>query len=190
MSSNFLYQPFVVLSGNLGGKVPVVDDDLSSHKQEIYPTTSLDENCTEFEFQMNLNYYVDLGQTYLVLKLKLVRGHGYETQKSKDVKKEHKKETKTDEEATAGEDQEEPVPLVTHVNNILPSFFSNVQVYIKNQNSYNSNGLYAHKSYISNYFKVAISEYKGAVHCEGYDYEELPVKLWKRLCLTVFSQGE
>ena len=39
MTSNFLYQPFAAVSGNLGGKVPVVDDVLSSHQQGIYPTT-------------------------------------------------------------------------------------------------------------------------------------------------------
>ena len=32
--------------------------------------------------------------------------------------------------------------------------------------------MYAHKSYISNNFKGAISEYKGILHCEGYGYEE------------------
>ena len=79
MSSNFWYQSIVAVSGNLGGKVSVVDDVLSSHEQEIYPTTSLDENCIEFEFQTDRNYYVNLRQTYLVLKLKLVRGRGYET---------------------------------------------------------------------------------------------------------------
>ena len=33
--------------------------------------------------------------------------------------------------------------------------------------------MYAHKSYISNNFKGAISEYKGVLHCEGYDYENI-----------------
>ena len=70
--------------------------------------------------------------------------------------------------------EEEAVPLVTHVNNLLNSIFSNVEVYINNQQIYNSNGLYAHKSYVSNNFKGAISEFKGVLHCEGYDYEELP----------------
>ena len=79
MLVNFRYQPFVAVSGNLGGKVPVVDDVLSSHEQEIYPTTSLNENCKEFEFQTDRNYYVDLRQTYLAWKLKLVRARGYET---------------------------------------------------------------------------------------------------------------
>ena len=59
MSSNFRYQLFVAVSGNLGGKVPVVDDVLSSHEQEIYLTTSLDENCIECEFQTDRNYYVE-----------------------------------------------------------------------------------------------------------------------------------
>ena len=52
--------------------------------------------------------------------------------------------------------------------------FSNVEVYINNQQIYNSNGLYAHKSYISNNFKGAIFEYKGVLHCEVYDYEDFP----------------
>ena len=168
MSSNFRYQPSVAVSGNLGGKVPVVDDVLSYHEQEIYPTTSLDENCIKFEIQTDRNYYVDLRQTYLALKLKLVKGRGYETYNTKEVKKEHKDEAKAEEEETA-EDEEATVPLVTHVNNILHSIFSSVEVYINNQQIYNSNGLYAHKSYISNNFKGAIFEYKGVSHCEGYD---------------------
>ena len=162
----------MAVSGNLGGKVPVIDDVLSSHEQEIYPTTSLDENCIEFEFQTDRIYYVDLRQTYLALKLRLVRGHGYESYNTKEVKKEHKEEAKAEEEDTAEED--DPVLLVTHVNNILHSIFSNVEVYINNQQNYNSNGLYAHKSYISNNFNGAISEYKGVLHCEGYDYDEFP----------------
>ena len=70
------------------------------------------------------------------------------------------------------EEQDAPVPLVTHVNNILHSIFSNVEVLINNQQIYNPNGLYAHKSCISNNFNGAISEYKGVLHCEGYDFEE------------------
>ena len=144
MSSNFRYQPFVAVSGILGGKVLVVDDFLSSHEQRIYSTTSLYENCIDFEFQTDRNFYVDLRQTYLALKLKHVRGRGYETYNTKEVKMELKEEEKAEEEGTVQE--EAPVPLVTHVNDILPSVFSNVEVYINNQQVYNSNGLYAHKS--------------------------------------------
>ena len=51
--------------------------------------------------------------------------------------------------------------------------FSNVEVYNNNQQIHISNGLYSHKSYISNNFKGAISEYKVVLHCERYDYEEI-----------------
>ena len=64
LNNNFRYQTFVAVSGNIGGKVPIVDNVPSSHEQEIYLTTSLDENCIEFEFQTNRSYYVDLRQFF------------------------------------------------------------------------------------------------------------------------------
>ena len=78
-NNNFRYQTFAAVSGNLEGKVPIVDDVLSSHEQGIFPTTSLDENCIEFEFQTDQSYYVDLRQSFLALKLKFVKGRGYDT---------------------------------------------------------------------------------------------------------------
>ena len=71
----------------------------------------------------------------------------------------------------------------------MHSIFSNVEVYINNQQIYNSNGLYAHKSYISNNFKAAISEFKGNLHCEGYDYEQDPEDI-KNPYLIPFLQEE
>ena len=172
MSNSFWYQPLVAVSGNLGGKVPIVDDVMSSHEKEFYPTISLDENCIEFEFQTcrNRNYYVDLRKSLLAFKLKFVKGRGYDTYESKEKKKEHKDESVVFTET--GDDEKEKVARVTYVNNIMHSMFSNVEVYINNQQIYNSNGLYAHKSYISNNLKAGISEYKGVLHCEGYDYEQ------------------
>ena len=92
--NNFRYQTFVSVSGNLGGvKVPVVDDVLSSYEQQVYPTTSFDENSIEFEFQTDLNVEVDLRQTYLALKVKLVKGRGSDTYKTTEKEKEHKEDT-------------------------------------------------------------------------------------------------
>ena len=54
------------------------------------------------------------------MKLKLVKGRDYETYNTKEVKTEHKEETKAGEEEMA---EEEPVPLVTDVNNIFTQFF-------------------------------------------------------------------
>ena len=118
--------------------------------------------------------------------MKVVRGRGYETFNTKEVKKEHKEEAKAEEEETA--EEEAPISLVTHVSNILPSNFSHVEVYINNQQICNSNGLYVHKSYISNNFKGAISEYKGALHCEEYDYEEFPDEIMEALLSEPFSR--
>ena len=73
MSNNSRYQPFVTVSRNLGVKVPTVDDVLLSHEEDIYPTTSIDENSIDFEFQTYCNCYVDFRQTYFALKLKYQR---------------------------------------------------------------------------------------------------------------------
>ena len=69
------------------------------------------------------------------------------------------------------------MPHITHVNNILHSIISDAELYINNQQIYDSNGLYAHRSLISNNFKSKLSDYKGVLHCEGYDYEEDPENL-------------
>ena len=154
-NNNFRYQPFVAVSGNLGGKVSIVDDFLSSHEQEIYPTTSLDANCIEFEFQTDRNYYVDLRQSFLALKLKFIKGRGYDTYESKEKKKEHKDSSVVFTET--GDDEEEPqdVARVTNVNNIMHSIFSYVEAYINNQQIYNSNG---HKSYTSLTFLTTLKQ--------------------------------
>ena len=101
------------------------------------------------------------------MRLKIVKDRGYGIYNSKEVKKEQREGAKADDETE--EEQEVPHPRVTHVNNILRSIFSIVEVYTNNQQIYNSNGLYALKFYISNNFKGAIFEYKGALHCEEYD---------------------
>ena len=187
-NNNFRYQPFVAVPGNLGGKVPIVDDVLSSHEQETYPTTSLDENCIEFEFQTDRIFYFDLRQSFLALKLKFVKGRGYDTYESKEKKKEHKDESVVFTETSDDDSEEEEVTRVTYVNNKMHSIFSNVEVHINNQQIYNSNGLYAHKSYISNNFKAAISEYKGVLHCEGYDYEQDPEDFSNPLPDPIFTR--
>ena len=97
----------------------------------------------------------------MALKLKFVEGCGYNTYESKEKKMERKVDSVVfTETGTDDSDEEEEVARVTYVNNRILSIFSNVEVYINNQQIYNSNGLYAHKSYISNNFKGAITEYK------------------------------
>ena len=146
MSNNFRYQPFVAVCGNLGGKVPVVDDVLSSHEQEIYPVTSLDENCIEFEIQTDRNYYVDLRQTYLALKLRRVTGRSYETYNTKEVKKGTQRRGKSRRGRDSGGRTSSSHYSCKH--HFALNFFQ-FEVYINHQQNYISNGLYAHKFYIS-----------------------------------------
>ena len=145
----------MAVCGNLRGKIPIVDDVLSSHEQEICPNTSLDENFKEFEFHTDRNYYVDLRQSFVKVKLIVVKGPGYDRCDSKEKEKELKDESVVFTETGDDEEEKEEVARVTYVNNIMHSIFSNVEVYINNQQIYNSNGLYAHTSYISNNFKAA-----------------------------------
>ena len=175
--NSFRYQPFVAVSGNPGVKIPVVDNTFTSHEQQIYPTTSLHQNSIEFEFQTDRNVYVDLRQTYLALKIKLVKGRGFDTYKTTGKKKEHKEDnvfTETGDDDVEYKKKDEGVPHITHVNKMLHSIFSNAELYINNHQSYNSNRLYAHKPHISNNFGTTLTDYKGVLHCEGYDSEEDP----------------
>ena len=176
---NFWYQTFVALSGKHSVKVPVVDDVLSSHEQEKFCFTSFDENSIEFEFQTDRNVYVDLRQTYLALKFKLIKRRRFDTYKTTE-KKEHKEDAVFNDTGDGDVDfieEDEGVPQITHVNSILHSIFSNAELYIKNHQIVNSNGLYAHESHISNNFKSTLSDYKGVLQREGYDNEEDPESL-------------
>ena len=115
------------------------------------------------------------------MKLKFVKWRGYDTYDSKEKKNEHTGESAVFTETGRGDEEEEEVARVAYVNNIMQSIFSNVEVYFNNQQIYNSNGLFAHKSYISNNFKAAMSEYKGVLYCVGYDYDQDPEDISKPL---------
>ena len=123
---------------------------------------------------------MDLQQTYLALKIKLVKGRRFDSYKTTEKKKEHKEDavfTETEDDDFEFIEEDEGVPHITHVNIILHSFFSQAELYINNHQIYSSNGLYAHKSHISNIFKSTLSDYKGVLHCEVFDYGDDPENL-------------
>ena len=68
--------------------------------------------------------------------------------------------------------------------------FSEVQLSINNQQTYNSHELFAHKSNISKDFKGAHSEYNGALQDKRYDYEEAPDEILDAPLPEPFFQGE
>ena len=142
--------------------------------KEFIPLPHLMKTASSLNFKRIGTITLIWDSIFLALKLKFVKGRGYDTYESKEKKKEHKGESVVFTETGTIDEEEEEVARVTYVNNILHSIFSNVEVYINNQQIYNSNWLYAHKSYISNNFKAAISEYKGVLRCEGYDFQQDP----------------
>ena len=187
MSSYFRLQHFVAVSRNLGGRILAIDDVLSSHAQEYYPTTSLDENC--INFQTDRKFYVDLRQRYLALKQKFVKRPCYETYNTKKLNKEHKKEAKADEE-TAEEEQEAPVFLVAHVSNILHTVFLTNKVYINNQQLYTSNGFIRTSITFATSAWTPSLKTKNICSAMGTINRNFLMKLSKILCLNLFAQGE
>ena len=167
--SNLRHQPFVTVSGAHGGNLPVVDNELSSLEQENDTTTSLDENSIEFDFQTDRNVYLDFRQTYLALKIELVKSRCFDTYKTtgKEV---------GDDDVEFIKEEGEGVPHITHVNKILHSIFSIVELYIKNHQIYKSNRLYAHKLHIANIFENTLTDYKEVLNCERYEYDEVLMK--------------
>ena len=138
MAIDFWYQPFVTFSGNLGAKAPLVEKVLLSHEQEIYPTTSFDENCVAFDFQKDRYYYVDVRYFHSALKKKLGNGCGWESYEIQEIEKEH--EEKSKEGAEAGETQEGEdgsVRLINQINNVLNWRFSNVECWGVHQQTTN-----------------------------------------------------
>ena len=134
----------------------------------------------EFEFQTDRNHYVDLRQTYLALKLKLVTGRNYQSYYSKELNKEHKEEAKADEETE--EDEDVPVRL----NNNLRSIFFQIWSVHQQSTSLQIKWTVCAQIFLSNNFKGAISDYKGVLHCEGYDYEEFPDEIMQALLSELF----
>ena len=68
--SHFRYGSFTNSSLEISDKIPVI----SSYPQEVFPTTSLDESKTDFEFETDRDLYLDMNETHLNLKLQLFKG--------------------------------------------------------------------------------------------------------------------
>ena len=64
--------------------------------------------------------------------------------------------------------------LLTYVNNLLHSLFSNGEVYFNKTIAYNANGLYPHKAQTTNEFNSsAVNDNEKLVY-HGYRFEAYP----------------
>ena len=114
---------------------------MSSYPKKVFPSTSLDESSIEFEFETDRNFYLDMRDIHLSLKLQLFKGRLFDAFKKGKAENKAKLEEGSD---------EEPQTYLTYVNNLIHSLFSNCEVYFNNTMVYNANGLYPHKAQISN----------------------------------------
>ena len=162
-STNFRYRHFTNSCLEIFVKIPVLEPIESCHIQEVYPSTSQDESSIEFEFETERSFYLDMRDIHLQIKVGLQKGRLFEDFMKKE---EH---GKTDLGMTFLDDD---LQYLTHVNNLLHSPFSNCDVYLNNQQVYNSNGLYGHKALIFNEFNASTINNEGILACQVYEFEK------------------
>ena len=143
---NFRYGHFMNSCLETFDKIPVLEPLESSHVQEVYPSTSLDESSIEFEFETDRSIYLDMRDIHLQIKVGLQKGRLFDDFMKTD---EH---GKSDMGMSFTEDD---IHYLTHFNSLLQLLFSNCEMYLNNQQIYNSNGLYGHKALISNEFNAS-----------------------------------
>ena len=162
--SNFPYCHFTNSCLEIFDKM-VLEPIESSHVQEVYPSTSLDESSIEFEFETDRSIYLNMRDIHLQIKVGLQKERLFDDFTKKD---EHGK-------ADMGMSfTEDDLYYLTHVNNLLHSLFSNCEVYLNNQQVYNSNGLYGHKALIYNEFNASTRNKEGILACHGCEFEKPP----------------
>ena len=160
--SNFHYGHFTNSCLEIFDKIPVLEPIKSSPVQEVHPSTSLDESSIEFEFETDRSIYFEMRDIHLQIKVGLQKGKLFDDFMKKD---EHGK-------AIMGMSfTDDDLHYLTHVNSLLHSLFSNREVYLNNQQVYNSNGLYGHKAFISNELNASTRNNEGILACHGYEFE-------------------
>lgn len=131
---------------NIFDQISILDHIQSSNTVQYHPVNSLNESSVDFVIETDRNVFVDLSETFLLLKIKL----------------------KKDDAPIEAEDE------VTLVNNTMHSMFSNCEVSFNNEQVYSSNSLYAHKAFISNEYSGTRGTKESISAIQGYSYENTP----------------
>ena len=168
--NNFRYGHFTKSCLEIFEKIPVLEPIESSHIK-VYPGTSLDESSIKFEFETDQSIYLDMRDIHLQIKHGLQNGRLFDDFMKKE---EHGKPD------MAMTFNDVDLKYLTHINNLLRFLFSNCEVYLNNQEMYNSNGLYAHKALISNELNASTMNNEGILAFQGYEFEKDPIDYGKR----------
>ena len=119
----FRYETFLAVSENLGGKVSVVDDVLSSTNKKFILLPHSNKTAKSLDLKRIETITLISDRLTWFWNWNLSRVAATKLTIATKFEKEHEEEAKTHKESTADENEEAPVPLVTHVHNILQSFF-------------------------------------------------------------------
>ena len=105
----------------------------------------MDKSSIEFKFETDRSICLDVRDIHLEIRVDLQKGRLFDDFMKKG---EHEK-------ADMGMFfTDNDLPYLTHVNNLLHSLISNCEVYLNNQQVYNSNSLIGHKAFISKEFNA------------------------------------
>ena len=115
--------------------------------QQTFPVNSFIEASIDFQIETDRNVFLDLYDTFLSLKFKLVKDGNQSVVEAENN---------------------------FMVNNIMHSLFSNLEVYFNNEQLYSSNGFYAQKSFLSNEFSATQGTKDSISVCQGYLNQEQP----------------
>ena len=126
VSNSFWYQHFETRSGNLGLKVPIFGMGCRLTNKKFITTALLMKVGWSLKIK-RIRTNVPLRQIFQALKLFFAKGRGYETEDGDEIRSTQEREKGA---AASDETEEEDArfSLVTHVSNVLHSFFSNVEV--------------------------------------------------------------
>ena len=156
---------------------------------KTYPANWLNRECIEFEHETARKEYDDFRRTFFGYETEVRQLSWHQKFTSLEINKEHEEERK---QAATNQKKEKhaPILLIIFWNIILHSVFSNIHVNLNNQQNDNPKGLYAHMSNFCITIKGTITEKKGSLHCQGYDFEECPDKRMRDNCLKPFLRAK
>ena len=137
-------------------KPPLLVSFNNSFEQKIGPIYSPNGPQLEFEVVGDRNNFIDLQRIFLEVKCRIVKGNNVDLSYG------------------ATEAQRDNPCLV---NNALHSLFSECTVSLNGNKISNSNGNYAHKSFIETEFSHGTDAKTTWLNCQGYHYEAAPAAL-------------
>ena len=154
MSSTFSQLPSAATHSSLDlfQKPPVLINFDYGSMQEVHTKSGIDGPTLDFEIQTDRNCFLDMSEVYLRLYVRIVN-------------------------LTTGKTIDTTTDKIMLANNSLHSLFDNCEVSLNGEQISTSNGLYAHKAFVTTEWSHPSSCKDSVLQCQGYSIEEDPANL-------------